>query len=253
MMPPGLDQITAVILSGGLGTRLQAVLPHLPKPMAPIAGRPFLGWILAYLQHQDLQQVILSTGYRAEVIATYIAEQGRHATDFSATLKVSCVAEPEPLGTAGGFIQAISPRAASPLAWLVLNGDSLVVTDYRALASYLQDETIDGIILGVSVPDAARYGSLASDDQGFLTQFAEKRAGEGVINAGVYLLRPRLLAQFPTQRPLSFEYDVFPCLLAQQARLKVHGVTAPFLDIGTPASLAQAETFIQTHFHFLLP
>ncbi|BFM40709.1 nucleotidyltransferase family protein [Synechocystis sp. LKSZ1] len=252
-MPPDLDQITAVVLSGGLGTRLQAVLPHLPKPMAPVAGRPFLGWILAYLQHQQLQNVILSTGYRAEVIAAYIAEQAQHPTDFPDTLSVTCVAEPEPLGTAGGFIQALGPHPLTPLAWLVLNGDSLVVTDYTALARYLQDERVDGVILGVSVPDASRYGSLATDDQGFLTQFAEKRAGQGLINAGVYLLRPRLVAQFPAQRPLSFEYDVFPHLLAQKARLKVHGVTAPFLDIGTPDTLAQAETFIQTHFQFLLP
>jgi NDP-sugar pyrophosphorylase family protein len=114
--------------------------------------------------------------------------------------------------------------------------------------NYLQDEAVEGVILGVEVAEADRYGSLVYDEQGTLLQFAEKQAGAGVINGGVYLFRDRLLKQFPQKMPLSFEYDVFPELLQQSVCLKVHPVQAPFLDIGTPASLSQAEAFVQQYF-----
>jgi D-glycero-alpha-D-manno-heptose 1-phosphate guanylyltransferase len=134
----------------------------------------------------------------------------------------------------------------------VLNGDSLIVTDYQILVDMLSDKTVDGVILGVKVDDASRYGSLIYDAQGYLQQFAEKQAGAGVINSGVYLLGDRLLADFPSHCPLSFEYDVFPTLLKQGAKIKVHAVDAAFLDIGTPATLAQADQFIQSQLQHLL-
>ncbi len=243
-MPPDLAHTIAVVLAGGLGTRIKALLPNLPKPMAPVNHKPFLAWILDYLQRQGIQRAILSTGYLAEVIDLFVQNTYHSTPNFS----VTCVPELQPLGTAGGFFQATQVSKLTPPHWLVLNGDSLVVTDYDILASYLQDKSIDGVILGVSVPDAARYGSLVCDSKNILVKFAEKQAGVGVINAGVYLLRHYLLEKFPKTQPLSFEYDVFPSLLEQGARLQVHGVTAPFLDIGTPETLAQAERFIQTYF-----
>ncbi|OLE45615.1 MAG: hypothetical protein AUI36_22515 [Cyanobacteria bacterium 13_1_40CM_2_61_4] len=99
--------------------------------------------------------------------------------------------------------------------------------------------------------DAARYGTLAFDESRRLLRFEEKRPGAGVINAGVYLLKPELLTRFPSARPLSFEKDVFPSLLAGGARLRVHATDAPFLDIGTPESLALAESFICENFSSL--
>jgi D-glycero-alpha-D-manno-heptose 1-phosphate guanylyltransferase len=104
------------------------------------------------------------------------------------------------------------------------------------------------VLLGVEVQDASRYGSLAADAAGRLLGFAEKRPGRAVINAGVYLLRRRMFNWFPPQRPLSMETDVFPSLLARGARLHVETARAPFLDIGTPESLAQAESFLRDHF-----
>ena len=236
------SSILAIVLAGGLGTRIQALLPNLPKPMARVAGKPFLGWILAYLQGQGIQQALLSTGYLAEVIEAYAQQEP------IAGLKLNCYAEPSPLGTAGGFVHAVQQAQTNPLAWLVLNGDSLIVTDLEPMFNYLQDEAVEGVILGVEVAEADRYGSLVYDEQGTLLQFAEKQAGAGVINGGVYLFRDRLLKQFPQKMPLSFEYDVFPELLQQSVCLKVHPVQAPFLDIGTPASLSQAEAFVQQYF-----
>ncbi len=237
--------VTVVILAGGFGTRIKQQLPDLPKPLAPVAGRPFLDWQLRYLQQQGFRRSLLSTGYLAEKVAAYA--QNAEIADMA----IACVPETEPLGTAGGFLNTVSnnsfdsPNSTTP-AWLVLNGDSLIVTDYRVMLAALAEENVDGVILGVNVPDASRFGSLKVNDQGELEQFAEKQAGAGVINSGVYLLGDRLLAHFPAHRPLSFEYDVFPTLLNQGAKIKVHAVDAPFLDIGTPETLAQAGEFIQS-------
>ncbi len=241
-MSNSLDHIIAVVLAGGFGTRIKHLLPDVPKPMAAIADKPFLGWVLSYLHKQGIDQALLSTGYLAEVIERYVQSQP------VPEMELNCYPETEPLGTAGGFINAVNQSQKEPKAWLVLNGDSLMVTDLAPLNEYLNDETVDGVILGVSVTDASRFGSLVYDKQKTLLQFAEKRSGAGVINGGVYLLRHRLIQRFLPNVPLSFEYDVFPSLLQQNFCLKVHPVTAPFLDIGTPESLAQAETFIRQHF-----
>jgi hypothetical protein len=237
-----LNNIIAVVLAGGFGTRIKHLLPDVPKPMAEVAEKPFLGWVLTYLQRQGIKKALLSTGYLAEIIEQYA--QTRPIAD----LDLKCYPETTPLGTAGGFINAVKQSQQTPKAWLVLNGDSLIVTDLAPLNQYLEDESVDGVILGVSVPDASRYGSLVYDEQKTLLQFAEKQSGKGVINGGVYLLRNKLVQQFPTNFPLSFEYDIFPSLLQQKICLKVHPVEAPFLDIGTPDSLAQAESFIRQYF-----
>lgn len=238
--PP--DQIAVVILAGGFGTRIKQQLPDLPKPLAPVAGRPFLDWQLRYLHHQGFRRSLLATGYLAEKVQDYAEKAAIPA------MAIDCVRETEPLGTAGAFLHAAHNSSLSPTtaAWLVLNGDSLIVTDYRVLLAELEQDGVDGVILGVKVTDASRFGSLITNAQGELLKFAEKQPGAGVINSGVYLLGDRLLAQFPPNRPLSFEYDVFPSLLQQGAKIKVRAVEAPFLDIGTPATLTQAGQFIES-------
>ena len=237
-----LENIIAVVLAGGFGTRIKHLLPDVPKPMAEVAEKPFLSWVLTYLQREGIAHTLLSTGYLAKMIEEYA--QKRPIPD----LELKCYPETSPLGTAGGFMNAVNQSEQRPKAWLVLNGDSLIVTDLAPLNQYLEDEGVEGVILGVSVPDASRFGSLVYDEQKTLLQFAEKQSGAGVINGGVYLLRDRLVQQFPTNFPLSFEYDIFPSLLQQKICLKVHPVEAPFLDIGTPDSLAQAGSFIRQYF-----
>lgn len=233
-----MSQTTAVILAGGLGTRVQHLLPGLPKPMAPVAGKPFLEWVVRYLGRQGIANVVISTGYKAEVAAQHFA----HAPVTG--VRTQCVAETQPLGTGGGFLLAVRACGQAPAAWLVLNGDSLVLADLAAAARLL-DGPVAGVILGCEVPDASRYGTLAVGPDGMLRGFQEKRPGRGVISAGVYLLRPALLREFPAQVPLSFEQDVFPALTSRRVSLKVQVVNTPFLDIGTPESLPRAELFIR--------
>jgi D-glycero-alpha-D-manno-heptose 1-phosphate guanylyltransferase len=231
-------QIEAVILAGGFGTRLRSVLSDLPKPMAPVLGRPFLEWVVRYLTAQGILKIRISTGYLGEKIAAHFDRQPVDGVD------VTCVAEPEPLGTAGGFLHAVGAGPQKPSAWLVLNGDSLAFASIEAMAVLLNRTGAEGVLLGVKMNDASRYGTLSVDADGGVAGFEEKRSGAGLINAGVYMFRDRLLGRFPVQRSLSFETAVFPELLGANIPLKVLETSGPFLDIGIPESLASAEGFI---------
>lgn len=241
-----MTKIAAVILAGGYGTRVKHLLPNVPKPMASVAGKPFLEWILRYLKHQGITQNILSTGYLSDVIEEYFQQKP------IPEIEVYCCQETEPLGTAGGFLNAVKNTNLFPDAWLVINGDSLIVAKFPEMVDYLADDRIDGVMLGVFVEDASRYGSLVINESRNLVKFAEKRPGQGIINGGVYLFRHQVLQQFPSGVPLSFEYDVFPILLKENLTIKVHKIQAPFLDIGTPETLPQAESFIIENFSQLI-
>ncbi len=229
----------AVVLAGGLGTRLRGVLGDLPKPMAPVAGRPFLEWQVRHLAAHGIRRVAVSTGYRADVIAAHFAGHPVPGAE------VACHAEPSAMGTGGGFLFAARACGWNPAYWLVLNGDSLCAADPAVLVGLCRRDGLDGAVLGVRRKDAARYGTLETDAAGLLERFVEKRPGAGVINAGVYALGRRLVAGVPVPtRAVSFETDLFPRWLAEGRRLGVVAVEAPFLDIGTPESLAEAEGFL---------
>lgn len=233
------DQITAVVLAGGFGTRVRHLLGNLPKPMAPVNGRPFLEWVVRYLAAQKIRRGILSTGHFAEIIERHFESQPVK------NVRVSCAPETKPLGTAGGFLNAITGEKTKPEAWLVLNGDSLAPAPLNQMLASLAEPEVAGAILGVRVPDASRFGTISQNARGELAGFSEKKPGAGVINAGVYLFRSSVIDQFPARSPLSFETDVFPALIAEKVRLKVCVTDAPFLDIGTPESLPLAEEFIR--------
>lgn len=239
LQPSPLANTVAVILAGGFGTRIKHLLRDLPKPMAPVAGRPFAEWVIRYLARQGIRRVVLSTGYLAESVASHFASQPVPG------VRVDCVPETTPLGTAGGFVNAADAVTEKPAHWLVLNGDSIAFADLNAAVAPLAGGRAEGVIVGVEMADASRYGTVAADASGWLKSFTEKQPGAGVINAGIYFFAHSLLAQFPPQRPLSFEKDVFPKLIASGAALQVHAARAAFLDIGTPESLPQAEEFIR--------
>src|SRR5512135_62126 len=229
----------AVVLAGGQGTRIRHLLPDLPKPLAPVAGRPFLEWIVQYLRRQGVTRIVLSTGHNAEKIAAFAA---RLAQDG---MSISCVEETAPLGTAGGFLHALKGVPLSAKEVLVCNGDSLVLADLAPLFAAMSAPDVDAAILAVNVGDASRFGTVDDGGTGLLRGFAEKRPGAGQINGGLYLFRRTTLERFPKRTPLSFEYDVFPALISSGARIRVVRCDAAFLDIGTESSLAQATGFIQ--------
>jgi len=232
--------VTSVVLAGGFGTRVRHLLPDVPKPMAPVLGRPFLDWILSYLERQGVPSAVLSTGHLSEVIERH------YQSGLAGKVRVTCVRESTPLGTAGGFLYACqnAGELAAERGWLVLNGDSLTVTSLEPLFRLLDDPSIDGGLLAVPQEDASRFGTLEIDARNRLLQFREKRPGAGLINAGVYLLRPRVLEMARWEMPLSFETQLFPTLISRGADLRVVPCTASFLDIGTPETLRQAEEFV---------
>jgi D-glycero-alpha-D-manno-heptose 1-phosphate guanylyltransferase len=235
-----------VILAGGFGTRVRHLLPDIPKPMAAVAGRPFIEWVVRYYARHGATAFALSTGFRAEKIESHFSRQPVPG------VTIRCFPEKTALGTAGGFLNCLPPNVDPAARWLVVNGDSLVFADPHPLVAPLTDGRADAAVLGLVIDDAARYGSLDCDPSGRLIAFAEKRPGRGTINAGVYAFSGRALQSLPNRRPLSFEIDVFPAL-AQSGRVVVPRTTAAFLDIGTPATLAQAEQFIQQNQHEFLP
>jgi NDP-sugar pyrophosphorylase family protein len=228
----------AVVLAGGLGTRIRHLHPDVPKPMIPVCGRPFIEWVARYLHNQGLRKIVLSTGHLSEVVARHFESQP------VPDMRITCVSEPEPLGTAGGFLNAAHKSGLHPTGWLVLNGDSLVFAELSQVTVLIGSKNADGVFVGARVPDAARFGTLETNPEGRLLGFAEKRSGAGVINAGIYLFKQELMDQFPSERPLSFEKDIFPRWLVGGRHFQVIEAAPPFLDIGTPESLALAEDFI---------
>jgi NDP-sugar pyrophosphorylase family protein len=240
------EKITAVVLAGGFGRRIQHLLPDLPKPMAPVNGRPFLEWVVRYLAAQKIRRVILSTGHLAETVTQYFQSQPVK------NVCVNCVSESKPFGTAGGFLNAIKGIKIKdiPAACLVLNGDSLALAHLGEMFQALDRPKTEGAILGVRVSDASRFGTILQNSNGDLYGFDEKKPGASIINAGVYLFSRNAVELFPIGTPLSFETDVFPALIKLGVKLKVCVTDAPFLDIGTPESLPLAEEFIRRNAGF---
>jgi len=247
MSEPRSSSASVVILAGGFGTRVRHLLPGVPKPMAPVCGRPFIEWVVRFYAQTGLSEFILSTGYLAEVVTAHFARQPVPG------VTVTCCAETWPLGTAGGFLNCVATRKhGADTAWLVVNGDSLVFADPRILIADVQFGRSEAALLGLAVDDASRYGTLDISPEGRLQAFREKRSGAGVVNAGVYVFSHDAVCRMPAQRPLSFELDVFP-RLASGGRVAVQTVSAPFLDIGTPETLVEAENFITSNKIQFLP
>ena len=169
-----LSQAVAVVLAGGFGTRVAHLLPGVPKPMVPVAGKPFLEWVVRWLARQGIRKAILSTGHLAEVVERHFQSQP------VVGVTTRCFAETRPLGTAGGFLNAARLSAETPDVWLVLNGDSLVFASLAAAATELRNPAVAGVVVGCAVSDASRYGTLAIGPAAELRGFTEKRPGRGV-------------------------------------------------------------------------
>lgn len=238
MTPPHPEDqwadVTAVILAGGLGTRLQPVVGDRPKGLATVAGRPFLAHLLGQLASQGIRRVVVSTGHGADQIRESLG------TAWGGT-SIGYSHESQPLGTGGGLRLAAEGIAAPTL--LVLNGDSFCRTDFAAVLDDFRRHGRKPTLLLVRVPDVSRYGRVECDAAGTIARFEEKAAasGPGWINAGVYVLDRMLVAGIPSGRAVSLEREVFPAWLA--AGLRGYRCDADFLDIGTPESYARAAEF----------
>ncbi len=236
-MAKALDAIDVAVLAGGLGTRLAAAVPSLPKALAPVAARPFVEHLLDWLVGQGARRIVFLLGHRAEQLEAHLAEHPRAGIAFATST------EPQPLGTGGAIGFAASKLRSDPL--LVVNGDTFVSADLAPMLAAHRTNGAPATLLAVEVADAARYGRLDIAD-GRLQAFVEKDAsfaGAAAINAGVYLLSQTLLARIAAQGPCSLERDVFAALAP--ATLGVHlDRTARFVDIGTPESWQSAAAIV---------
>jgi D-glycero-alpha-D-manno-heptose 1-phosphate guanylyltransferase len=232
----GFDNVSVVVLAGGRGTRLQGLFPGIPKPMIPIAGQPFLFWLTRWIAKHGPSHFVYSTGYLAHAVERWALDG-----TMPEIHRESC-RENAPLGTGGGLINCLD-RCRD---WIVVaNGDSLVMSGIECLLR-LKDRKVDGGLLGVEVHDTSRYGRLRVDENARLTGFDEKVAGSGLINGGVYIFRKELLLEETREGSQSIEYDILPSLLFRNANLSViNAGSAPFIDIGTPETIFQAEQFVR--------
>ncbi len=222
----------AIVLAGGQGTRLRPVIDSLPKPLAPVAGRPFLAHLLDRLERQAVDRVILSVGYMADRIVAAFGDRYR-------SLSIAYSVEEEPLGTGGGLRQALSLADAFPV--FALNGDTIVELDFRAMAGTLAEAAADLAIALRRVPDAARYGRAHVED-GRIVGFAARGegTGAGLINAGVYLFAADLLGDPALPDRFSFERE-FLEPRAASLRPVAFETGGYFVDIGVPEDYARAQ------------
>jgi D-glycero-alpha-D-manno-heptose 1-phosphate guanylyltransferase len=221
-----------IILAGGFGTRLQAVVPDLPKPMAPVAGRPFLAYLMDNLRRYGASRFILSVHYKREkIIHTF--------GDVFNGIPIDYAVEETPLGTGGGILNAASFVTEDTA--LILNGDTFLDMDYAAFYGQVRHHNLTLALR--HVPDVSRYGRVAVKDA-HITHFAEKGpSGPGLINGGVYGLNVPWFRGLNLPQAFSMETDFF---YPKVADLKPHYITTDgyFLDIGVPEDYERAQTEI---------
>jgi NDP-sugar pyrophosphorylase family protein len=233
MSPSDNDDIKAVLLVGGMGTRLRSVVPSTPKPLAVVGERPFLELLVRQLRHQDIRRLVMCTGYRAQEIEHDL--DGGHSWDV--TIEYS--REPKPLGTAGA-VKFAEPFLREFSDFLVMNGDSFMEMDFRQLICFHRKSGGIASMAVFRTRNEMRYGTVQVGPAGLVSGFVEKMNADpnGLVNAGVYVFNRRILEHIP-EGPSSLERDVFPKLLTQGVyALEQQGV---FIDIGTPEDYARAQ------------
>lgn len=221
----------AIVLCGGLGTRLGTLTRDMPKPMMMVAGRPFLSYVLDQLAAAKVDEIVLAVSYHWQKIEAVIGHQWQG-------IKLSYSVEDTPLGTGGAIRQAMQQGGMAEA--LVLNGDTLFQCDVDALLRFARERCADiGMILN-AVPDAARFGRVNCDQAGRVIAFQEKGVrAPGLINAGVYYVKASVFDGAPGPA-FGFEQEI---LMKRISRLAIYALPtdAYFIDIGIPEDLARAQ------------
>jgi NDP-sugar pyrophosphorylase family protein len=218
----------AVLLVGGMGTRLRTVMPSTPKPLAPVGDRP-----IRQLRGQGIRRMVMCSGY----LADQVEEQFGSGSSLGVEIRYS--KESEPLGTAGA-VKLAQKHLEDGADFIVMNGDSFLEVDLHQVMSFHRERRGLASMATVRVENAGRYGTVVVNPSGEVVGFTEKtdRDGPGLVNAGVYVFSPALLNWIP-DGPGSLERDVFPRLLGHGLyAIQQHGV---FIDIGTPEDYTRAQ------------
>ena len=225
----------AIILCGGLSTRLGKTTQTLPKVLLKIGERTVLEWQLELLSSAGVNEVILASGHLHDVLYTQVGEE-------CAGLTIRYAKEDKRLGTGGAIKNAF--RFIDDFPVFVLHGDILLKNiSLSDMLTHLRPE-MDGLLLGISVQDLTSYGEIVSNAQGRINEFREKQqvARPGCANAAIFLFNRAIINAFPKQNVFSIERDVFPFL----SQLYVHKVEAEWIDIGVPERLEYARKHFAT-------
>lgn len=240
-----LKNIPALLLVGGLGTRLQSVLPSIPKPLAQVGNAPFLQLLVRQLRSQGIRHLIMCSGHLADQV------QREFGDGSILDVKIDYSKEPRPLGTAGAvkFAQSLISTASD---FIAMNGDSFLELDF---GGFLKFHKRHGGIVSMAVckvPDAGRYGTVQCDEHGRVRGFVEKsgKPSPGLINAGVYFFKHQVLQEIP-DGPSSLEKEVFPRLLNRG--VYAFPQSGKFIDIGTPEDYARAQALCRDLYEAILP
>lgn len=233
-IPTGpIFDIPAVLLVGGMGTRLRAVLPSTPKPLAAIGKKSFLELLVRQLRSQGIRHLVMCTGYLADQI------EREFGSGDAWDVAIQYSQESHPLGTAGA-LKLAQPYLSDAPDFLVMNGDSFLEIDFRRLARFHRAHGGLGTVAVRQVDNANRYGRVQVDAGDRVTAFLEKSGGDspGLVNGGVYIFKRAVFEQIP-DGSASLEKDVFPRILGQNIHaLEQDGM---FIDIGTPADYVRAQ------------
>ncbi len=222
---------SAFVLCGGLGTRLRDAVADVPKVLAPIGERPFLDLLVGVLHRAGVRRVVLLTGYLSELVEQHVT--GRLEAQYPDVAFVLSP-EPAPLGT-GGAVRHAARFVDGP--FLLLNGDTHLELDLDALVDAHRRAHPLVTIAVVHVHDAERFGTIDAEDDGRVRTFAEKGfAGPGLVNAGVYVVEPRVLAAIPEGTAVSLERTTLPALVAAGEHVHAAILDGSFVDIGTVES-----------------
>ncbi len=232
---------TAVILVGGLGTRLRPLTLRVPKPLVPIAGKPFLYYVLRKARAEGLKKCVLLTGYKGEMIRKYCGSGKRFG------MRMEYSSEKEPLGTGGALLNAGGLLSGT---LLVMNGDSFLDLDVKKFFAFHKKKKALATVFAMRGDLTAR-GVVEAGKDGRVRKFLEKqRGGRGVFNTGAYLIEEeavkffaKLIANGKLPKAFSMERDGFP-LLAEKKKLFAHVGQGHFLDMGTFDSLSRAKGFL---------
>jgi NDP-sugar pyrophosphorylase family protein len=239
-----LEQLPAVLLVGGMGTRLRPAIGDLPKALAPVRGQPFLAYQLRLLRSQGIRDVVLCVGYRRELIENCFGNGAAWG------VRIRYAREETPLGTGGALRQAVALLAEIGLSGplLAMNGDTFFDAPMDELLAAHRQAGAPATVALIQVPNAGRYGAVTLDGDGRVSRFAEKsESGPGLINAGAYILEPAAFRALPgdmrSSIPLSLESQVFPHLVARRL-LYGYLLEGYNIDIGTPESYAAFEAYL---------
>lgn len=221
-----------IILAGGLGTRLQSVIGAYPKCMAEVNGQPFLYYLLEYLKQQSCAKVILSLGFKSEVVLDWIKNK-----DFP--FSIEHVIEEEPLGTGGGISFALSKATEENV--VVLNGDTMFqVPLQEMMQAHIANNAGTSLALK-KMYDFDRYGVVLFNDKGCISSFEEKKKQtEGYINGGAYIINKNYLTEKALPKKYSFEKDYLEKYVVDST-LYSYQSDAYFIDIGIPTDYEKAQ------------